>query len=58
MWVYVQSEKSLFTVGYWHDKYFSGENRVLPVFQPIEDCNSENEARSLVHYLNGGNYHE
>jgi hypothetical protein len=58
MWVYTQSEKGLFTVGYWHDKYFAGEHKTLPVWEPVEDFTVEAEARKLVHYLNGGKDHE
>lgn len=53
-WVYVKSESNLFTVGYWHEKYYHGEKRVLPVFEPVEDFSTEGSARDLVHYLNGG----
>jgi hypothetical protein len=56
MWVYQKTDKSLWTVGYWHDKYFSGENRAFPVFEPIADFSQEADARHLVHYLNGGEY--
>jgi hypothetical protein len=58
MWVYIKSEKNLWTVGHWHDHYYAGEDKVLPVFEPVEDFSNEAEARKLVHYLNGGKDHE
>ena len=46
MWVYIESERGLYTVGFydhnggWH---------------PESDHNSKEEAAKRVHYLNGGN---
>ena len=44
-WVYIQSEKSLYTVG-----FYSPEG----AFVPESDHNTPEEAAERVHYLNGG----
>ena len=44
-WVYIQSEPSLFTVGFYDP---SGR------WQPESDHGSKDEAARRVHYLNGG----
>jgi len=46
MYVYKQTEKELFTVGY----YTPGGN-----FEPESDWNFREHAAERVHYLNGGN---
>jgi hypothetical protein len=61
MWVYLKSREdgqNIFTVGFFYNRYYAGEEKVLPVFEPAEDFNTEAEARKLVHYLNGGKDHE
>lgn len=45
MWVYIQSEPGLWTVG--HHAH-NGD------FEAIKDTGDENEAQRLVNYLNGG----
>jgi len=44
-WVYIQSEPSLWTVG-----FYSPDGR----WQPDSDHSSREEAAERVHYLNGG----
>ena len=46
MWVYVRSESSLYTVGFYDPKGYSHSEG---------DYASEKEASQRVHYLNGGN---
>lgn len=46
MWVYIQSEPRLWTVGH----YRPSDNR----FQPESDWPSPEDAARRVHYLNGG----
>jgi hypothetical protein len=45
VWVYVQSESRLFTVGFYDPK---GK------WQPESDHENREEAAARVHYLNGG----
>lgn len=45
-WVYIKSEPSLWTVGFYDPK---GQ------WQPESDHGSTEEAAKRVHYLNGGN---
>jgi hypothetical protein len=55
MWVYRRSRDGnnyLFTVGYWVPA--SGSDDGGTVWESVQDFNNENEARALVHYLNGG----
>jgi hypothetical protein len=49
MYVYIQSESRLFTVGF----YTAGE--FAPVFNPESDYDNRTEAARRVNYLNGGN---
>jgi len=46
MWVYVQTEKTLWTTGFYDPKGF---------WYPDRDYASREEAAQRVHYLNGGN---
>ena len=45
MYVYVQSEPGLWTVGFYDP---TGK------WHPVQDCDTQDEAKKLVHYLNGG----
>jgi hypothetical protein len=49
MYVYVQSEYNVFTVGF----YTAGE--FAPVFNPESDHSTRDAAARRVNYLNGGN---
>ena len=46
MWVYLNSETNLFTVGFYHPK---GQ------WHPESDWGTREEASKRVNYLNGGN---
>ncbi len=46
MWVYIESEPGLWTVG-----FYDPDGK----FQPDDDFDRRDEAREHCHYLNGGN---